>query len=193
MIQNQNKTLTVEHFLSHICVKNGSKEVKYFSPLCVETWPLLFCQLVFTKKRKVETSALCEDFVERAARPQELVNADLLEVSRPPPGRRSATLVSKAPFFFPLPQELSNIHELYEDMKSAVTPQAECSMSLIRKDLASQLRSSVMDFHNWQQTKVRRRTLQLLTLTCLTSSLMHSLQREFRVFLHVWNKAFKFK
>ncbi|KAF6717636.1 snRNA-activating protein complex subunit 1 [Oryzias melastigma] len=85
--------------------------------------------LVFTKKRKVETSALCEDFVERAARPQELVNADLLE-------------------------ELSNIHELYEDMKSAVTPQAECSMSLIRKDLASQLRSSVMDFHNWQQTKL---------------------------------------
>ncbi|XP_024119408.1 snRNA-activating protein complex subunit 1 [Oryzias melastigma] len=85
--------------------------------------------LVFTKKRKVETSALCEDFVERAARPQELVNADLLE-------------------------ELSNIHELYENMKSAVTPQAESSMNLIRKDLASQLRSSVMDFHNWQQTKM---------------------------------------
>ncbi|XP_020569305.1 snRNA-activating protein complex subunit 1 isoform X1 [Oryzias latipes] len=85
--------------------------------------------IMFPKKRKVERSVLCEDFVERVARPQELINIDLLE-------------------------ELSNVHELYEKMKSSVTSQAESSsMNLTHKDLTSRLRGAVIDFHNWQQTK----------------------------------------
>lgn len=109
---------------------------------------------------------LCEDFVERVARPQELINIDLLEVSGPPPGRRSVTLGFNAAFS--LLQELSNVHELYEKMKSSVTSQAESSsMNLTHKDLTSRLRGAVIDFHNWQQTKVRRRTRQLLTLTAV--------------------------
>lgn len=33
------------------------------------------------KKRKVEKSPLCEEFIERASRPQELITLELLEVS----------------------------------------------------------------------------------------------------------------
>lgn len=40
------------------------------------------CQLAFRKKRKMEKSPLCEEFLERASRPQELINIELLDVSR---------------------------------------------------------------------------------------------------------------
>ena len=44
---------------------------------------LLLClQLVYKKKRKVERSVLCEQFIEPVSRPQELVNVEVLEVSR---------------------------------------------------------------------------------------------------------------
>lgn len=51
-------------------------------------------------------------------------------------------------------QELSNIHELYEKQKTAVSPSLghlDSSVNLIRKDLAPQLRSTVVDFYKWQQ------------------------------------------
>lgn len=38
-------------------------------------------QLSYKKKRKVEKSPLCEEFMEQASRPQELINMELLEVS----------------------------------------------------------------------------------------------------------------
>ncbi|GAA6227422.1 snRNA-activating protein complex subunit 1-like [Lates japonicus] len=87
--------------------------------------------LAYQKKRKVERSALCEEFVERASRPQELINIELLE-------------------------ELSNIHGLYEKLKTSVSSmseQADSSLNLTHKDLVPQLRSTVVHFYNWQQRK----------------------------------------
>ncbi|XP_038556374.1 snRNA-activating protein complex subunit 1-like [Micropterus salmoides] len=87
--------------------------------------------LSFQKKRKVERTALCEEFMERASRPQELINIERLE-------------------------ELSNIHELYEKLKASVSSTSEpavSSVNLLRNELVPQLRSSVVDFYNWQQKK----------------------------------------
>ncbi|KAM7403755.1 hypothetical protein PAMA_004269 [Pampus argenteus] len=84
--------------------------------------------LAFEKKKKCERSPLCEQFMERASRPQELINIGLLE-------------------------ELSNIHDLYEKMKTSVSEQANLSTNLTRKDLVPELRSTVMDFYKWQQRK----------------------------------------
>ncbi|XP_040916141.1 snRNA-activating protein complex subunit 1b [Toxotes jaculatrix] len=87
--------------------------------------------LAYRKKRKVERSVLCEEFMERASRPQELINIELLE-------------------------ELSNIHELYGKLKTSVLSVSEMedsSVNLIRKDLVPQLRSTVVDFYKWQQRK----------------------------------------
>ncbi|XP_042372759.1 snRNA-activating protein complex subunit 1-like, partial [Plectropomus leopardus] len=87
--------------------------------------------LVFRKNRKLEKSALCEEFIERACRPQELINIELLE-------------------------ELSNIHELYGKLKTSVgvtSEQTDSSVNLIRKDLVPQLRSTVVDFYKWQQKR----------------------------------------
>lgn len=83
-------------------------------------------RLVFRKLRKKESPALCENFIERASRPQELINIDLLE-------------------------ELTNVHDLYGTLKSSVSETSEnASVSLTRDDLIPQLRSTVMDFHKWQ-------------------------------------------
>ncbi|XP_054470346.1 snRNA-activating protein complex subunit 1b [Anoplopoma fimbria] len=89
--------------------------------------------LVFKKKRKVEGLKLCEEFMERPSRPQELINMELLE-------------------------ELSNIDELYGKLKTSVSAASEqpgSSISLIRRDLVPQLRSTVVDFYKWQQRKSR--------------------------------------
>lgn len=85
--------------------------------------------LAFQKKRKIEQSPLCEEFMERASRPQELINIELLE-------------------------ELSNIHNLYDKMKASVfSEKADSSVKLISTELIPQLRSSVVDFYKWQQRK----------------------------------------
>ncbi|XP_075963525.1 snRNA-activating protein complex subunit 1b [Anarhichas minor] len=87
--------------------------------------------LAFKKKRKVESLALCEEFMERPSRPQELINIELLE-------------------------ELSNIDEHYGKLKTSVSSESEpadSSINLIRKDLVPQLRSTVVDFYKWQQRK----------------------------------------
>ncbi|XP_060939369.1 snRNA-activating protein complex subunit 1b [Limanda limanda] len=84
--------------------------------------------LAYRKKRKMEKSDLCEEFVERACRPQELINGELLE-------------------------ELSNIHELYEKMKTSVSLPSETSVNLIHRSFVPQLRGSVLDFHKWQQNR----------------------------------------
>ncbi|XP_062252617.1 snRNA-activating protein complex subunit 1b [Platichthys flesus] len=84
--------------------------------------------LAYRKKRRTEKSGLSEEFVERASRPQELINGDLLE-------------------------ELSNIHELYENMKTSVSLPSETSVNMIHRSFVPQLRGSVLDFHKWQQNK----------------------------------------
>uniref|UniRef100_A0A3B4TPD5 Small nuclear RNA activating complex, polypeptide 1b n=1 Tax=Seriola dumerili TaxID=41447 RepID=A0A3B4TPD5_SERDU len=102
-------------------------------------------QLTYNKKKKVERSALCEEFIERASRPQQLINIELLE-------------------------ELSNIHDLYKKLKSSVsmtTEQADSSVNLIHKDLVPQLRSTVVDFYKWQQRKVRHLHRFLFKIICM--------------------------
>ncbi|XP_031136164.1 snRNA-activating protein complex subunit 1b [Sander lucioperca] len=84
--------------------------------------------LVFNKKRKMERVALCEAFMERASRPQELINIELLE-------------------------ELSNVDDLYGKLKTSACLQADPSINLIRKELVPELRSTVVDFYKWQQRK----------------------------------------
>lgn len=76
---------------------------------------------------------MCQEFMERASRPQELINIELLE-------------------------ELSNVHELYEKLKTSVTDPAsgvvDPSLGLTNKKFVPELRSSVLDFYKWQQTNV---------------------------------------
>ncbi|XP_059209765.1 snRNA-activating protein complex subunit 1b [Centropristis striata] len=87
--------------------------------------------LTYKKKRKEQRLPECEDFMERASRPQELINIELLE-------------------------ELSNIDELYGKVKTSVSgmlEQGASSINLIRKDLVPELRSTVVDFYKWQQKR----------------------------------------
>lgn len=118
-----------------------------------------FFQLSFNNKRKPERSALCEDFIERTSRPHELVNPETLEVSAnstPTLCRTLTVEVNPESLSFDL-QELSNIHELYAKMKTAVTAsseQAVSSIDLIRKNLVPELHGTVMDFYKWQQSGV---------------------------------------
>lgn len=58
-------------------------QITPLAPLLPLLLLLLFlsCQLSYKKKRKVERSPLCEEFIERASRPQELITLELLEVS----------------------------------------------------------------------------------------------------------------
>nr|XP_040055419.1 snRNA-activating protein complex subunit 1b [Gasterosteus aculeatus aculeatus] len=87
--------------------------------------------LSFKKKRKLQRSVPCEQFMERPSRPQELINIDLLE-------------------------ELSNVEEIYGKLKTSVSSaleQSESSLNLVCKSLAPQLRSTVVDFYQWQQRR----------------------------------------
>ncbi|XP_032356535.1 snRNA-activating protein complex subunit 1b [Etheostoma spectabile] len=87
--------------------------------------------LAFNKKKKMERAAPCEGFMERASRPQELINLELLE-------------------------ELSNVDDLYSKLKTSVclpSEQADASINLIQKELVPELRSTVVDFYKWQQQK----------------------------------------
>ncbi|CAG5866910.1 snRNA-activating protein complex subunit 1b [Menidia menidia] len=86
--------------------------------------------LFYDRKKKVERSVLCEQFMERASRPQELINVGLLE-------------------------EMSNVQNIYENMKTSVISQMtageDFSVNIVRKDLVSRLRSTVLDYYMWQK------------------------------------------
>ncbi|XP_034530978.1 snRNA-activating protein complex subunit 1b [Notolabrus celidotus] len=85
--------------------------------------------LTFKKKKKPEKSPLCEAFIERASRPQQLINIELLE-------------------------ELSNIHDLYDKLKtsaSLTSEDAATPVNLMKKHLVPHLRGTVVDFYKWQQ------------------------------------------
>uniref|UniRef100_A0A8C6LWP3 Small nuclear RNA activating complex, polypeptide 1b n=3 Tax=Nothobranchius furzeri TaxID=105023 RepID=A0A8C6LWP3_NOTFU len=91
--------------------------------------PTLLC---FQTNKVKERSVLREEFIERASRPQELISSGLLE-------------------------EMSNVSDLYENMKASVLSQmttpGDSSFNLIRKDLVSQLSGTVQEFYNWQREK----------------------------------------
>ncbi|XP_051251873.1 snRNA-activating protein complex subunit 1b [Dicentrarchus labrax] len=104
------------------------RQLMLHKAFCFTAMPTL---LSYNKRRKLERSRLCEEFMERACRPQELVNIELLD-------------------------ELSNINQLYDKMKTSVFSTAEqeaSSVNLIRKDFVPQLRTTVVDFYKWQQRK----------------------------------------
>ncbi|XP_032404186.1 snRNA-activating protein complex subunit 1-like [Xiphophorus hellerii] len=88
--------------------------------------------LHYSRKRTEEKPELCDEFMERPCRPQELINTQLSE-------------------------EMSNIHELYKNTKASISSQmstaAAASVSLIRGGIVSELCSAVMEFYNWQQNR----------------------------------------
>lgn len=63
---------------------------------------------------------------------------------------------------------MDNVHQHYENLKastlSLTSAQQDPSVSLIRKNLVPQLRSTVVDFYNWQKRKVWKRRTYLLLL-----------------------------
>lgn len=78
--------------------------------------------LHFEKKKHFQRAQVCESFVEKPSAPQTLINNDLLE-------------------------ELSNIHGLYEKLKSSVCPQSDPNLSLIHQNLDQTLKETVLDFY----------------------------------------------
>ncbi|XP_058242267.1 snRNA-activating protein complex subunit 1b [Hemibagrus wyckioides] len=82
------------------------------------------------KKRVDRRQKLCETFVDRPTRPQELISTNLLE-------------------------ELANVHEHYEGLKNSVLqPQSPRSdLSLIKQNLVPNLHSTVLSFCSWQQNQ----------------------------------------
>ncbi|XP_030628536.1 snRNA-activating protein complex subunit 1b [Chanos chanos] len=87
--------------------------------------------LYFRVRRKQEESEqkMCEEFIDRPSRPQELISAEMLE-------------------------ELANVHEHYERLKmgiSAASGQSSSDLALIRQNLAPRLRNAMLSFHSWQK------------------------------------------
>lgn len=90
--------------------------------------------LSFQVRKKPTRQEMCEDFMDRQRRPQELVSMDMLE-------------------------EVSNVHEHYEQLKVAIsaTPdQPDPAITVINKDLVSHLRNTVMGYCQWQKEKGAR-------------------------------------
>lgn len=84
--------------------------------------------LLFERKKVVQRAQVCESFVEKPSAPQTLINNDLLE-------------------------ELSNVHGLYEKLKSSLCLQSDSSLDLTHQNLVQTLRGTVLDFYRWQQDK----------------------------------------
>lgn len=85
-------------------------------------------QLEFQRKKMLQCRQLCESFMEKPSAPQTLVNNELLE-------------------------ELSNVHGLYENLKSSICPQSDSGLNLTVQNLVPSLRGTVLDFYRWQQDK----------------------------------------
>ncbi|KAG7255723.1 hypothetical protein CRUP_011752, partial [Coryphaenoides rupestris] len=81
--------------------------------------------LSYSQKRTVEKQSVCEEFIERASRPQELVSSDLLE-------------------------ELSNVHEHYQRLRFTqhMVHQDLVHPFLAHPDLVPQLHQTVMEFNS---------------------------------------------
>lgn len=77
--------------------------------------------LSYSQRRSEEKPNVCEEFLERSSRPQELVNREMLE-------------------------ELANVHEHYERCGSSLNLVLP---NLVQPDLVLKLRQTVMDFSRW--------------------------------------------
>lgn len=84
--------------------------------------------LTFERKRRFQHPQLSNSFVEKPSAPQTLINNELLE-------------------------ELSNVHGLYDNLKSSVCPQSDPSLNLTHQNLVQTLKGTVLDFYRWQQDK----------------------------------------
>lgn len=88
--------------------------------------------LQFERKQLFQCRQLCESFVEKPSAPQTLINNDLLE-------------------------ELSNVHSLYENLKSSIRAESESEsesgLNLAQQNLVPKLKGTVLDFYSWQQDK----------------------------------------
>ncbi|KAK7903951.1 hypothetical protein WMY93_016558 [Mugilogobius chulae] len=84
--------------------------------------------LSFDRKKIPEPPQVCGSFMERPSAPQTLIHNSLLE-------------------------EMSNVHSLYENLKSSVCPESDSSLSLVHPDLVQNLKGTVLDFYRWQQNK----------------------------------------
>ncbi|XP_061531410.1 snRNA-activating protein complex subunit 1b [Phycodurus eques] len=85
--------------------------------------------LTFERRAKEARSQLGNKFVARACGPQELLNRDAME-------------------------ELSNVHELYGQLKSSVYSPARrerLGVDLTRENLPARLQGHVVGFHSWQK------------------------------------------
>ncbi|KAL0969037.1 hypothetical protein UPYG_G00221850 [Umbra pygmaea] len=121
----QQEAVNAHHFdVAYILRKLISQKAFYFTAMPTS--------LVFNVKRTNISRTLCEEFLERASRPQEVVSMDMLE-------------------------ELANIHQHYEQVKASssesTSSQPDPSISLIHKDLVPRLHSTVLDFYKWQRNQ----------------------------------------
>ncbi|CAB1330986.1 unnamed protein product [Coregonus sp. 'balchen'] len=117
MMKFQQDAVSAQHFdVVYIIRQLISQKAFYFTAM-----PTL---LIFNVKKSNKNSrTVCEDFVERAARPQELVSMDMLE-------------------------ELANVHEHYEQVKASISAkpgQPDSSINLIHKNLGSEDRAEGED------------------------------------------------
>ncbi|XP_076841912.1 snRNA-activating protein complex subunit 1b isoform X2 [Brachyhypopomus gauderio] len=89
--------------------------------------PLLFK----VKKRQGQGPGqqLCEAFIDRPSRAQELISTDTIE-------------------------ELANVHEHYENLKQGISAQTEGAvLNLVKHNLVPRLRGAVLTYHNWQRNQ----------------------------------------
>lgn len=84
--------------------------------------------LLFERRKTFHRAQVCDGFMEKPSAPQTLINNSLIE-------------------------ELSNVHGLYENLKSSACPQSDSSLNLTHKNLVQTLRGTVLDFYRWQQDK----------------------------------------
>ncbi|XP_035387157.1 snRNA-activating protein complex subunit 1-like [Electrophorus electricus] len=83
------------------------------------------------KRRQVERQGqqLCETFIDRPSRAQELISTDMLE-------------------------ELANVHEHYENLKRVISAQTDQPiLSLVKQNLVPKLRGAVLTYYNWQRNQ----------------------------------------
>ncbi|XP_036431026.1 snRNA-activating protein complex subunit 1b isoform X2 [Colossoma macropomum] len=124
LIRFQQDAVNAQHYDVVYILKKLLSEKAF----CFTAMPnILFFNL--KRKRGEKSQKLCDTFVDRPSRPQELVGTDMLE-------------------------ELSNVHEHYEKLKQAVSPQPDTpDLSLIKQNLVPKLRSAVLTYYSWQQNQ----------------------------------------
>ncbi|KAL4656337.1 snRNA-activating protein complex subunit 1 [Arapaima gigas] len=95
-------------------------------------------QLNYQTKKKLKKNEVCEEFRERPERVKDLISVDTLE-------------------------EIMNVHQHYEKIKAAISStsgQIDSGISLIRKDLVSELQSTVLEYEKLQEQQLRGRNAE---------------------------------